>query len=60
MFVEVERDASGAVWHVWLLERDPRTGPSDGWDMWVDDDADAAAEIAEYLGAEDLDVEWID
>lgn len=56
MFVEVEQDASSTGWHIWLSSRDPRLGPSRGWDCW----ADALEDVEEWIGPAGLDVGWID
>lgn len=43
MYATVESDASGTGFHIWLTQRHPATGPSDGWDIWADvvEDVDA-------------------
>jgi hypothetical protein len=56
MFVLVEADESGTGWHIWLLSEDPRVGPSSGWDIW----ADELEDVDEWLGPENLNVEWIE
>lgn len=56
MFVEVERDPSGTGFHIWVLRRHPKEGPSEGWDIW----ADAPTDLAEWLGPRQMDVEWIE
>lgn len=53
-YVEVEQDVSRSGWHIWLTQRDPRDGPSEGSDMWADTQEDLRA----WLGADELDVEW--
>jgi hypothetical protein len=56
MFVQIERDADRGGWHIWVLSKDPRVELSDGWDIWVEE----PAQVIEWLGASELDVEWID
>jgi hypothetical protein len=58
MFVQIERDPRGTGWHIWLSDEDPRDGPclSACWDMWADTEQD----VWEVLGADMLDVAWID
>lgn len=53
MFVQVERDASGTGWHIWLLERWPP--PAEGFDIWADDQAQLDA----WLGPDHLAVDWL-
>jgi hypothetical protein len=55
-FVRVEADKSGTGWHIWVMADDPRAGPSAGWDIW----ADEPRHVDEWLGKDELDVEWID
>lgn len=55
MYVEVERDVSLSGWHIWLTQRDPRDGPSEGWDVW----AETEEHLQEWLGPDVLDVEWL-
>lgn len=54
MFVEVERDVSESGWHIWLLAKHPKEGPSEGWDIW----ADTWDDVLEWVGPEHLDVMW--
>ncbi|WP_157041887.1 hypothetical protein [Nitriliruptor alkaliphilus] len=54
MYLEVERDQSGAGWHVWLNHEHPSRGPSEGWDIW----ADTAEDVLEWLRV--LDVMWVE
>lgn len=54
-YVEVERDTSGAGWHIWVLREDPRRGPAKGWDIWADDEE----QLMEWLGPTHLSVEWV-
>lgn len=59
MFVQVDQDPTESGWHIWLSDADPRDGPlpdgSDAWDIWADDEPD----VWEWLGPDQLDVEWI-
>lgn len=56
MYISLERHESGAGWHIWVLREDPRSGPSDGWDIWADNEA----QLFEWIGVDHLDVEWLD
>lgn len=54
MFVKVEEDPSGTGFHIWLLERHPDEGPSQGWDIW----ADNADDVDDWFAGELADVQW--
>jgi hypothetical protein len=55
MFVAVEPDDSGEGWHIWLTERHPHSGRSDGYDVWADD-----VEDAESWLEDEFRVRWIE
>ncbi len=55
MFVKVEQDSSGTGFHIWLLERHPDDGPSQGWDIW----ADSAEHVDEWFVGELKSVQWL-
>ena len=55
MFVKVERDSSGAGFHIWLSERHPDDGPSRECDIW----ADSAEQVDEWFVEELTSVEWL-
>ncbi len=54
-YVLVEEDARRNGFHIWLLQRHPSEGPSDGWDAWADDEAVVDEWFAEQLSS----VEWL-
>ena len=55
MFVEVEADASGGGFHIWLSSEHPRGGPSAGWDIW----ADTADDVDEWFRTDLIAVRWL-
>lgn len=53
-FVKVDQDSSGTGFHIWLSERHPDEGPSQGWDIW----ADNAEDVDEWFAGELATVQW--
>jgi hypothetical protein len=54
-YVVVEEDKTRTGFHIWLLQRHPQEGSSDGWDVWADDEAVVAAWFSRALAS----VEWL-
>lgn len=48
--VEIELDASGTGWHIYLRRRTPEADGKDLWDIWVD----TADDMEEWLNDPDL------
>jgi len=49
-FVQVTEERAG--FHIWLLTRHPANGPSEGWDVWAEDEAHVDAWLHE------MGVDW--
>ena len=53
-YVLVDEDASGAGFHIWILEQWPGQLPNDGWDGWADD----LEGLREWFADPDFAVRW--
>ena len=53
-FVSLDADRGG--WHIFLTVADPRTGPSEGWDIWADDEV----QVDEWFAGDFSSVVWLD